>query len=284
MVKPFIKWAGGKSQLLKEITNNLPKEINNYYEPFLGGGALLFYILENYNPKKVVVSDINEELIETYNVIKTKPAQLIKELEHYKSKHSQEFYYLVRGLETPSTRKLGLVLSDSNKNLDNIEKAARFIYLNKTCFNGLYRVNSENKFNVPIGNYKNPEIFNKNNLLEISELLQNVDLKVMSFENVLKCAKPKDFIYFDPPYDQITGKNFVSYTSNDFTRKEQINLKEVFDKLDQKRCFVLESNSATDFIKDLYKKYKIKEILAKRMINCDGTKRNNAREVLIKNY
>jgi DNA adenine methylase len=284
MVKPFVKWAGGKSQLLKEIISNLPEEINDYYEPFLGGGALLFYILENYNPKKVIASDINVELIDTYNIIKTKPEKLIKELEYYKSQHSSEFYYTVRGLETTATQRMGITLSDSNIHLGEVEKAARFIYLNKTCFNGLYRVNKDNKFNVPIGRYKNPEIFNKKNIIETSILLQNVELKVMPFEDTLHLAKIKDFIYFDPPYDQITENSFVSYTSNNFTRKDQMRLKEVYGALDKKGCFVLESNSSTDFIKNLYKNYKIKEISAKRMINCDGAKRNNIKEVLIKNY
>ena len=140
MVKPFVKWAGGKNQLLKEIVSNLPTEINGYYEPFLGGGALLFYILENYPPKRILVSDINEELINAFSIIKTNPDELIKNLDKYKSNHSEKFYYTVRGLETPMTKKLGLILSDPKHNkLDDLERAAKFIYLNKTCFNGLYR-------------------------------------------------------------------------------------------------------------------------------------------------
>lgn len=282
MAKPFVKWAGGKNQLLKEITNNLPKEINGYYEPFLGGGALLFYILENYTPKQILISDINEELINAFSIIKTNPEGLIKDLEIYKSNHSEKFYYTIRGLETSTTKKLGVVLSDSK--LSNVERAARFIYLNKTCFNGLYRVNKDNKFNVPMGKYKNPEIFSKKNILESSKLLQNVEMKVMPFEDILHFAKAKEFIYFDPPYDQINENSFTSYTSNDFTRKDQIRLKEVYEKLDKKGCFVMESNSPTDFIKSQYKRYKIKEVSAKRMINCDGKKRNEVKEVLIKNY
>jgi len=285
MAKPFVKWAGGKNQLLKEIISTMPKEIKGYYEPFIGGGALLFYILENFPPKRVLISDINEELINSFLIIKTEPDELIKMLEKYKSKHSEEFYYTIRGLETPTTKRLGIVLSDPKYNkLDNIERAARFIYLNKTCFNGLYRVNKDNQFNVPMGKYKNPEIFSKKNILEASRLLQNVQMKVMPFEDVIDFAKAKEFIYFDPPYDQINGNSFTSYTSNDFVRSDQLRLKNIFDKLDKKGCFVLESNSPTPFIKEQYKKYKIKEVLAKRMINCDGTKRNEIKEVLIKNY
>jgi len=284
-IKPFVKWAGGKSQLLKEIISNLPKEINGYYEPFLGGGALLFYILENYNPKRVLISDINEELINAFSIIKTDPEGLIKSLDKYKSNHSEEFYYTIRGLETPTTKRLGLVLSDSKYNrLNDIERAARFIYLNKTCFNGLYRVNKDNKFNVPMGKYKNPEIFNKKNILETSKLLQKVEMKVMSFEDTIDFTKKGDFIYFDPPYDQINENSFTSYTSNDFGRSDQMKLRETFDKLDKKGCYILESNSPTSFIKEQYKKYKIKEVLAKRMINCDGTKRNEIKELFIKNY
>lgn len=284
MVKPFVKWAGGKTQLLKEIKKYLPNKIDVYYEPFLGGGALLFYILKNYNPKKVVVSDINEELINCYKIIKTKPEELITILKGFKINHSVNYYYLVRGLETSTTKKLGLTLSDCKPKMTDVEKAARFIYLNKTCFNGLYRVNKENKFNVPIGRYKNPEIFNEKNILMISKQLQNVELKVMSFEEVLIYTKSKDFIYFDPPYDQINENSFVSYTDNEFTRKDQIKLRNIFEALDKKGCLILESNSSTDFIREQYKKYNIKEIYAKRMINCDGSKRNNIKELLIKNY
>jgi DNA adenine methylase len=284
MAKPFVKWAGGKNQLLKEISKELPIEINNYYEPFVGGGAVLFYILEKYNPKNVLISDINEELINTYSVIKRNVNELILQLEKYKNMHSEKFYYSLRGLETSSTKKLGLVLSDFNYRLDDIERAARFIYLNKTCFNGLYRVNKENKFNVPMGKYKNPEVFNKKNLLELSEKLQTVEIKVMSFEKIVDIAKKGDFIYFDPPYDQLNENSFTSYTSNDFGRSDQMKLRETFDKLDKKGCYILESNSPTSFIKEQYKKYKIKEVLAKRMINCDGTKRNEIKELFIKNY
>lgn len=282
-VKPFIKWAGGKSQILEKIEKELPKTINRYFEPFLGGGAVLLFILQKYKPKEVIVSDINQDLVNTYNVIKNNVKELIEYLERYKNKHSEKFYYSIRGLESPITKKLKInVLSDSN--FSEIENSARFIYLNKTCFNGLYRVNKENKFNVPLGRYKNPEVYNKNNLLEISKLLKNVKIKCLSYEKIKDLVKKDDFIYIDPPYDQINSNSFTTYTDLDFTRKDQEKLKDFFNVLNKKKCKVLLSNSSTDFIKDLYKEYTIKEIDARRMINSDASKRGNIKEVLIKNY
>ncbi|MCK9293404.1 MAG: Dam family site-specific DNA-(adenine-N6)-methyltransferase [archaeon] len=282
-VKPFIKWAGGKTQLINKIEPELPIKINRYFEPFLGGGSVLLFILQKYNPKEVIVSDVNYELINTYNIIKNNVEELINYLEIYKNKHSEKFYYTIRGLESTTTKKLKIkVLSDSN--LSEIESAAKFIYLNKTCFNGLYRVNKENKFNVPLGKYKNPEIYNKENLLKLSKLLKNIEIKCFSYEKIKDLVKKDDFIYFDPPYDQINNNSFTTYTEFDFIRKDQEKLKDFFDFLNKKGCKVLLSNSSTDFIKSLYKNYTIKEIDARRMINSDSSKRGNIKEVLIKNY
>jgi DNA adenine methylase len=282
-VKPFLKWAGGKTQVLEKIAIELPLNINRYFEPFLGGGAVLFYILQKYNPKEIIVSDINLDLINTYNVIKNNVYELISFLDIYKKQHSEKFYYSIRGLESPITKKLKIkVLKDSNFN--NIESAARFIYLNKTCFNGLYRVNKKNKFNVPLGKYKNPEIYNKKNLLEISKLLQNVELKCFSYEKIKNLIKKDDFIYIDPPYDQINNNSFTTYTEFNFTRKDQKELKIFVDLLNKNKCNFILSNSSTNFIKNLYKKYKIKEIDARRMINSNSSKRGNIKEILIKNY
>jgi len=284
--KPFLKWAGGKNQLLNKIDKELPVSITRYFEPFLGGGAVLFHILKKYNPKYVFVSDINKELINTYNVLKNNPNELIKELEKHKIKHSKEHYYITRGLESRITKQLGLSLRDSSKIYyeTDIKRAAKFIYLNKTCFNGLYRVNKNNKFNVPMGRYKDPQIYNKSNLLEISKLLKNTIIKAISYEKILNYVKKDDFIYLDPPYDQLNNNSFTTYTKYDFTRKDQVKLKEFYDILHKKGCKILESNSSTEAIQKLYKKYKIIQINAKRMINCDGKKRGNIKEVLIKNY
>ena len=275
--KPFVKWAGGKRGLLKQILPLIPKEFNNYYEPFVGGGALFFELFSKglLQNKKVVISDINSELINSYNIIKNKPSELIYILKEYKKNHSKEFYYKVRELD----RK------DNYSNLPDVEKAARFIYLNKTCFNGLYRVNKKGFFNTPIGSYKNPNIADEETILNASEALQNAIIKEQSFEKVLETAQKEDFVYFDPPYYPLNEtSNFTSYDSNTFLENEQIKLYEVFDNLAKKEVFVLESNSDTPFIKELYKNYEINTIQANRFINSKADKRGKIGEVLIRSF
>lgn len=275
--KPFVKWAGGKRGLLKQILPLIPKEFNNYYEPFVGGGALFFELFSKglLQNKKVVISDINSELINSYNIIKNKPSELIYILKEYKKNHSKEFYYKVRELD----RK------DNYSNLPDVEKAARFIYLNKTCFNGLYRVNKKGFFNTPIGRYKNPNIADEETILNASEALQNAIIKEQSFEKVLESAQKEDFVYFDPPYYPLNEtSNFTSYDSNTFLENEQIKLYEVFDNLAKKEVFVLESNSDTPFIKELYKNYEINTIQANRFINSKANKRGKIGEVLIRSF
>jgi DNA adenine methylase len=282
-VKPFLKWAGGKTQLLPKIAKNLPLSIDNYFEPFLGGGSVLFYILNNYDVKNVIVSDINEDLINTYNVVKNDVESLISILKDFKENHSFEFYYSLRGLESRITKKYNIILKDSGS-YDNVTKAARFIYLNKTCFNGLYRVNSDNKFNVPMGRYKNPEIFDEFNLRNISELIQNVNFNVCSYSEILKLVKKGDFVYLDPPYDKLDDNSFTSYTKDDFTRDDQVLLKEFCNLLHNNKVKFLQSNSSTDFIKSIYNNFNIQEVDAKRMINSNGLNRGKIKEVFIKNY
>lgn len=273
-VPRFVKWAGGKQQLIEQFKPLFPKKFNSYFEPFVGGGAVAFYVIQEYRPKKVVLSDINEELILAFNVIKTNVKRLIKKLKEHKKNHtknSNKYYYKIRGL-------------DSNK-LSKIDKAARFIYLNRTCFNGLYRVNSKGKFNVPIGSYKNPDIVQEDKLRKISKLLKRVQIKVMSFEKVVNIAKKGDFVYLDPPYYPLENRNsFTTYTQGNFLEKEQKKLAEVFKRLDKKGCFVMESNSNTRFIKGLYKEFKIQKVKAKRMINCRAEGRGLINEVVITNY
>jgi len=270
-VPSFVKWAGGKKQLLSQFERVFPKRINTYIEPFVGGGAVAFYIIKKYKPKKVILSDINEELINAYNVIKDNPEELIELLKKYRAEHDQETYYRIRA-ENPEL-------------LSEVSRAGRFIYLNKTCFNGLYRVNSKGGFNVPIGSYKNPSIFSEKDIMEIAHLLRNVEIKVMSFEKVLDIAKKGDFIYFDPPYYPLKkGKSFTTYTKGNFLEKEQILLARVFAGLDKKGCTVMLSNSDTDFINDLYKDYKPQIVMASRMINCNGEGRGKIRELVITNY
>jgi DNA adenine methylase len=269
-IPSFVKWAGGKKQLLEQFNRFFPKKINRYIEPFVGGGAVLFFVLKEYKPKEVFIFDINEELIKTYEIIRDDVENLIKELKKLKSLHSKEVYYKIRE-EDPEL-------------LSKLTTASRFIYLNKTCFNGLYRVNSKGGFNVPIGSYKNPTIVNEEELREISKLLQNVKIKNASFEECLKYAKKEDFIYFDPPYYPLKKSSFTTYTKGNFLDKEQQQLKEVFSELDKKGCRVMLSNSDTKFIKDLYKRFKVSFVKASRMINCNGKDRGKISEVVITNY
>jgi DNA adenine methylase len=272
-IPKFVKWAGGKGQLIEQFKPLFPKKINNYLEPFVGSGAVFFYIIQKYKPNEILISDINEELINAYKVIKSDVEKLIIKLKELKKLHiskGKNHYYEIREKET--------------EYLSNIDKAARFIYLNKTCFNGLYRVNSKGKFNVPIGSYKNPEIVQEEKLRIVSKLLKNVKIKVMQFENVLDFAKKDDFIYFDPPYYPLNKNSFTTYTKDVFLEKEQEKLAEIFKKLDKKGCFVMLSNSDTEFIKNLYKDYNVKFVQATRMINCDGNKRGKINEVVVTNY
>lgn len=267
----FIKWAGGKKQLLKQFKPHFPKKINRYLEVFVGGGAVAFYIIQHYKPKYIFISDINKELINTYEIIKNDVENLIKELNKLRQLHNKENYYKIR--------------SEDPKLLSPLTRASRFIYLNKTCFNGLYRVNSKGGFNVPMGSYKNPAIYQEKELREISKLLKKVKIKVMSFEDIIKLARKEDFIYFDPPYYPLKNKpSFTTYTKGNFLEKEQKQLSEVFSKLDKKGCKVMLSNSDTEFIKDLYKDYNIHFVKANRMINCNGNDRGKIKEVVVTNY
>ena len=274
---PFVKWVGGKRGLLEQILPLFPREFDSYYEPFIGGGAVFFELFSKglLKNKKVILSDINKELINTYNVVKNNPYELISNLENYKKQHSKEFYYKIRELD----RK------ENYNNLSNLEKATRFIYLNKTCFNGLYRVNKKGYFNTPIGSYKNPNIADGNVILSASEALQDVEILQQSFKEVLKQAKQGDFIYFDPPYYPLNEtSNFTSYDSNCFLEDEQFELFEVFDKLADKKVKVIQSNSDTNFIKELYKNYDINIVNANRFINSKGSGRGKITEILIRNY
>jgi DNA adenine methylase len=269
-IPTFVKWAGGKKQLISQFKPFFPEKINRYIEAFVGGGAVLFYILKHHKPKEIIISDINEELINTYQVVRDDVENLIKELKKLKQLHSKETYLEIR--------------AENPKLLSQLTRASRFIYLNKTCFNGLYRVNSKNQFNVPMGSYKNPTICQEDNLREISKLLKNVEIKNASFEECLSWAKKDDFIYLDPPYYPLKKESFTTYTKDNFLEKEQEKLKEVFDKLNKKGCKVILSNSDTGFIRKLYKGYLIKVVKASRMINCDGSKRGKINELVVINY
>jgi len=267
----FVKWAGGKGQLIDQFIPLFPKKFNRYIEPFVGSGAVLFYILQKYPDKEVIISDVNNELITAYKVVKTDVENLIKKLIIHQNNHHKEYYYKIRAIDP--------------KTLSEVDKAARFIYLNKTCFNGLYRVNSKGGFNVPIGSYKNPDIVSADKLKVLSKLLKKVQVKQESFEKVLDYAKKDDFVYFDPPYYPLNGNSFTTYHHDQFLDTEHKKLAEVFAKLHKKGCFCMESNSNTEFIKKLYpQKFDIKLVKATRMINCRAEGRGIIHEIVIRNY
>ena len=272
LVAPVVKWAGGKRQILDEITKYIPDEFSTYYEPFLGGGAVLFEL----QPEKAVVNDINQELMNIYQVIKENVDELIEDLK--KHKNEREYFYKIRELDRDKERY---------SRLSRVERASRFIYLNKTCYNGLFRVNKSGEFNAPFGNYKNPNIVNENTLRAVSEYFNraNIIFTCQDFEAALQSAEKGDFVYLDPPYDPVSETaSFTEYDKGGFDRGEQIRLKKVCDKLNEKGIKFLLSNSATDFIMDLYKDYKIKIIKAKRAINSKPDRRGDVDELLVMNY
>ena len=272
--QPFIKWVGGKRGVLPQILPLLPKEFNSYFEPFVGGGAMFFelYSLGMLKNKKVYLSDINSELINAYNIVKNNPIELIESLKGFKEKHSEEFYYKIRALDREET-----FLKRSN-----IFRATRFIYLNKTCFNGLYRVNSKGYYNVPMGKYKNPNICDEVVIHHASESLQNTIISNTSYKNILLNVLEDDFIYLDPPYYPLTHtSSFTSYSEFSFLEKEQIELFELFQKLNQKGCKILKSNSNAEFIKNLYADFEIRDIQANRFINSKSSGRGRISEIII---
>ena len=266
---PFIKWVGGKRQLISQMAQYFPKSFNKYIEPFVGGGAIFFHLL----PKDAILIDFNDELINCYKIIKNNVSELIKSLK--KHENEREYYYKIR--EVDRSPKEFSKWSD-------IEKASRTIYMNRCCYNGLYRVNSKGYFNVPFGRYKNPNFCNRENLIAVHEALKNVELINDSFEICLDFAKKGDFIYFDPPYYPLSETaNFTSYTSKNFGKDSQKKLLEVFKKLDERGCKLMLSNSYSEFILNLYKDYTIHTLKARRSINSDAKKRGEIKEILVKN-
>lgn len=273
--KPFVKWVGGKRQLLRqfrELGLYPPEDFNpitnTYYEPFVGGGAVFFDLL----PKNAELSDLNNELVTTYNVIKNNVDELTQSLQ--KHIYDKEYYLEVRAKKV--------------EDLSDVEVASRFIFLNRTGFNGLYRVNKSGQFNVPFGRYNNPVICDEDNLRRVSDALQDVTITHQDYKNVLNTAKSGDFIYLDPPYYPINAtSSFTSYTAEGFLEKEQTELRDTFVKLHEKGCFVMLSNSDTPFINELYSGLDgitINKITAGRAINSKGSGRGKITEVLVTNY
>lgn len=272
---PFVKWAGGKTQILNKLKEYMPVQFKNYYEPFVGGGALLFSI----SPKKAVINDFNSELICAYKCFTDESlyGQLMEKLKEHENNHSEEYYYQIREM-------------DRNENflsLPIFERAARMIYLNKTCFNGLYRVNSKGYFNVPSAKKNTVNTFDKNNFKMLKKYFMNSNIKILNvdFEQAVKNAKEGDFVYFDPPYDIYPDKyGFVDYGKDGFGKEEQIRLANCFKRLSDKGVYVMLSNHNTKFINKLYNGFNIHVIEAKRMINSKADGRGNVEEVIVTNY
>ncbi|WP_294488331.1 DNA adenine methylase [uncultured Mailhella sp.] len=269
LVAPILKWVGGKRQLLNDILPLIQSK-GTYIEPFLGGGAVLFA----HQPKKAIVNDYNSELMNVYQVVKSYPEQLIQILQVHYANNSEEYYYSIRELDR----------DEQYKNISLIEKAARIIYLNKTCYNGLYRVNSSGYFNSPYGKYKNPNIVNAPVIRAMSKYFNDNDITLLQgdYKEVLKKVKKGSFVYLDPPYMPLSrSANFTGYTENGFGYKEQEELKQECDRLREKGIRFVQSNSDCLEIRELYKDYTIKTVQAKRVINSNSAKRGEINEVLI---
>ena len=272
---PFAKWAGGKTQILSKIKELMPESYNNYYEPFVGGGALFFDVA----PTSAYINDSNSELMCVYNCFKNDEDfySLLEELDKHEKKHNEDYYYQVREMDR-----------DPNFNdLPDYVRAARMLYLNKSCFNGLYRVNAKGYFNVPSGKKDKVNTYDRKNMLAIKEYFasNNINLYNDDFEIVLRTAKPGDFVYFDPPYDTLDDKDsFTSYSKDSFGKDEQARLARVFDELSKKGVKCMLSNHNTKYINELYKNYDIHVINARRNINSKGNARGPIEEVIITNY
>lgn len=272
LVAPVVKWVGGKRQLLDDLTPLFPKRITSYCEPFLGGGAVLFKL----QPDIAYVNDINSELIQMYEVIRDNVDELIALLGEHSNE--EEHFYRVRDWDRDKKQY---------EQLTEVQKAARVIYLNKTCYNGLFRVNNAGEFNTPFGHYKNPNIVNEPVLRAVSSYFgrAQVTFSSVDYAQVLADVEKETFVYLDPPYDPVSGTaNFTSYAKGGFDRQEQIRLRQCCDELNRHGIKFMLSNSATDFIIDQYAAYNITIVKAKRAINSDGTKRGQVDEVVVRNY
>lgn len=273
--KPFVKWAGGKRQIIDKLLKLIPVEYDTYYEPFVGGGALLFEL----SPKKAVINDSNKELMNVYKILSTDKGyeETLKLLNTYEKKHDEAFYYKIRNLDKDK---------DKFSKLTDYERAARTIYLNKACFNGLYRVNSKGEFNVPFNKKLKINTYDGQNMTLAYVYFQTNSIKMLStdFEEAVKDAKKGDFIYFDPPYDSENDDTFNSYTEEGFGKEEQRRLARVYKELSDRGCYVMLSNHNTTLINELYQEFNIYIISAKRNINSKGEKRGKVEEVIITNY
>jgi DNA adenine methylase len=269
--EPFIKWAGGKRSLIDKLIENVPSNFNNYYEPFVGGGALFFAL--DVQGKRSYISDINNDLILSYNAIKYNPIKLIEVLKRHYENHSEDYYYSTRSKHEMD---------------DEMERAGRFIYLNKTCYNGLYRTNKLNQFNVPIGKNQTPAIVQEEKIFACHRALRSTTIHCKNFNHIEPYKN--DFVYLDPPYHPVEETSFTNYTRDDFKDKDQIMLRDFVLKLTNRGVKVMLSNSNTDFIKRIYideikeSPFSIEVVKAPRYINCKSNKRTPVKEVIIKNF
>ncbi len=272
-IPTFLKWAGGKRRLINQIDKHFPKKINRYFEPFLGAGSIFFYIKQRYNPSFCMISDINKDLINTFKAIRNNPKKLIKKIDYFKRNNSKEFYY--------KTRK-----EFNELKIKGIKRCATFIYLNKTCFNGIYRVNSKGEFNVPYGKYKNPEIYDEKTILLAGKLLKGVKIVCQDYEKIIDRVKKEDFVYLDPCYDPLKRTSFTAYTPKRFCDEDNKKLAIFISKI---KCFggnVLLSNNVTSNVSRLYsqKDYKRIIVYCSRSINSKGDQRGKIPEYLIRSY
>ena len=273
LVVPFLKWAGGKRQLMPEIREMLPDGVTThpYYEPFIGGGALFFELL----PKRAVINDYNEELINVYTVIRDNPSELIEDLKRHKN--TAEYFYKIRAIDRQPLFR----------NLTKIERASRIIYLNKTCYNGLYRVNNAGEFNSPFGRYKNPNIVNEPVIKAVSKYLNSSQIQISScdYALILKDIPTDSFVYLDPPYHPISeSSSFTGYVQGGWDEGDQLRLRDVCNRLRDNGIKFLLSNSASDFIREIYSDYNIHIVQAKRSVNSNSSRRGQVDEFLIRNY
>ncbi len=297
--KPFLKWAGGKGQLLETFQHFYPKELEkniaHYYEPFVGGGAVFFYVVHKYNIKSAFLYDVNEELILTYSVVQKDANKLIEQLEKYQKKYEKlneeeraKFFYDIRkqfNQELPS-------FNFKRYSGKWVSRAAQIIFLNKTCFNGLFRFNSKGEFNTPKGSYKNPKILDIDTILKTSDLLSVAEIKRADFKQVEMDMKPNSFVYYDPPYRPLSKtSSFTAYSKLPFTDAEQIELAALFNRLTKKGIQQMLSNSdpkntdpSDNFFDELYANFHITRVPAKRMINSNSTKRSAINEIIVTNY
>ena len=293
--RPFVKWAGGKGSLISQLSNFYPYELKNgiierYIEPFVGGGAVLIDILQNYDVRQAYAFDINMDLINSYNVIKKNVEELITNLKRMETEYLQleqeerkNYFYNIRNEYNDYTLQ---------ENEQNVRRATQFIFLNRTCFNGLYRVNKDGKFNVPVGSYKNPTICDEKNLRNLSELIQNVQFQYGDYRRSMEYVTENTFVYFDPPYRPLNmTSGFTSYTKEDFNDDNQRELATFYRELNKRNAKLMLSNSnpknineEDQFFDNIYQGFKINKIFAKRMINANYQGRGEISELLILNY